>query len=215
MMENKACQIVQDLLPLYLDGVCSPASAALVEEHLAACEACRKLREEMEKQAPLPETTWEGADLFRSLRRRILGGFSALAVMIGCFCLNVGGAWEGGTAGWGHFAVTLAYLLFWGMFTVQSRRYQTLARISFWVSLLTFLSAAAGLWWRLTDTGGFVAGILGAAAAVPFYGLRRVMDWTALYAAAAVLGLLWLGYTVRQLRVLKRGAEAEKEDFRK
>lgn len=206
-MKHNTCEIVADLLPLYLDGVCSPSSAALVEEHLAACENCRALREEMAQKEPLPEGSFQGADLFRSLRRRIFAVFAALAVMVGCFCLNTGGAWEGGPAGAGHFAVTVVYLLFWGFFTAQARRYRSLTTIAFWVSLVTFVSAAAGLWWRLTDTGGFVAPLLAAVSAVPFYGLRWAMDWTAVYAVAAALSLGWLLYTARQRKKLRAQPE--------
>ncbi len=206
-MEKRECEIVGDLLPLYLDGVCSPASAALVEAHLAACEDCRALRGAMERQAPVPEARWEGGDLFRTLRRRVFALFAALAVMVGCFCLNTGGAWEGGPAGAGHFAVTLVYLLFWGLFTVQARRYRALTAAAFWVSLVTFVSAAAGLWWRLTESGGFLAPLLAAPAAVPFYGLRWAMDWTAVYAGAAALSLGWLGYAARQRKKLRAQPE--------
>lgn len=35
------CDIIRDLLPLYTDGVCSAASASLVDCHIAECESCR------------------------------------------------------------------------------------------------------------------------------------------------------------------------------
>lgn len=35
------CPVILDLLPIYVDGELSVASAELVEEHLACCEACR------------------------------------------------------------------------------------------------------------------------------------------------------------------------------
>lgn len=35
------CELVQDLLPLYHDGVCSEVSKKNVEEHLGSCEKCR------------------------------------------------------------------------------------------------------------------------------------------------------------------------------
>ena len=38
-----SCDVVQDLLPLYLDEVCSGASGKLVREHLAECEKCREM----------------------------------------------------------------------------------------------------------------------------------------------------------------------------
>lgn len=41
------CNVIRDLLPLYLDEVCSADSGKLVEEHLEHCEACRRELEEM------------------------------------------------------------------------------------------------------------------------------------------------------------------------
>jgi len=37
------CELILDLLPLYEEGLCSPASAAAVSEHLHECEKCRRL----------------------------------------------------------------------------------------------------------------------------------------------------------------------------
>ena len=37
------CDIVQDLLPLYYDHACSPASCELVRQHLADCADCEKI----------------------------------------------------------------------------------------------------------------------------------------------------------------------------
>lgn len=34
------CQVIEDLLPLYIDGVCSEESRMLVEEHLRECSLC-------------------------------------------------------------------------------------------------------------------------------------------------------------------------------
>ena len=39
------CGIIQDLLALYHDGVCSPESRAAVEEHLQSCPECRAVLE--------------------------------------------------------------------------------------------------------------------------------------------------------------------------
>lgn len=44
---NKQCEIIQDLLPLYMDKACSGSSAQMVEEHLSGCEECTKLLESM------------------------------------------------------------------------------------------------------------------------------------------------------------------------
>ncbi len=34
------CKVIEDLLPLYIDEVCSDESKRLVEEHLEECDAC-------------------------------------------------------------------------------------------------------------------------------------------------------------------------------
>jgi len=44
---NKQCEIVQDLLPLYVDGACSESSAAMVKEHLESCPECKALYEKL------------------------------------------------------------------------------------------------------------------------------------------------------------------------
>ena len=43
------CEVIRDLLPLYAEHMASPASTALVEEHLQECEACRAELEQMEQ----------------------------------------------------------------------------------------------------------------------------------------------------------------------
>lgn len=52
-MMKTECGIIQDLLPLYEDGVCSPESRAAVEEHLRECDTCREVHQRM--TAALPE----------------------------------------------------------------------------------------------------------------------------------------------------------------
>lgn len=52
-------EIVQDLLALYHDGVCSEKSRAAVEAHLKDCGDCRAALAEMD--APLPETARKAA----------------------------------------------------------------------------------------------------------------------------------------------------------
>ncbi len=38
----KTCEIVRDLLPLYIDDACSASSSELVREHLLDCEDCQR-----------------------------------------------------------------------------------------------------------------------------------------------------------------------------
>lgn len=45
---NKNCEIVQDLLPLYCDGVCSEASTEMVKNHLLECKDCQQMLESLQ-----------------------------------------------------------------------------------------------------------------------------------------------------------------------
>ena len=37
------CDVIQDLMPSYIDGILSEDSRALVEEHMGTCQECRKI----------------------------------------------------------------------------------------------------------------------------------------------------------------------------
>ena len=47
------CDVIRDLLPLYAEKLASPASSALVEQHLAECPACRAQLKKKEKPVPV------------------------------------------------------------------------------------------------------------------------------------------------------------------
>lgn len=53
-MNKINCNVIGDLLPLYVDGAVSEDTKKLVEEHLAECADCKKAAEDMEKELVLP-----------------------------------------------------------------------------------------------------------------------------------------------------------------
>ena len=46
-VDNMDCNVIKDLLPLYVDECCSEESTKLVAEHLENCESCRKFYNQM------------------------------------------------------------------------------------------------------------------------------------------------------------------------
>ena len=44
---NKECEIVRDLLPLYIDDACSVSSAEMIEAHLPECDECGHIYKSM------------------------------------------------------------------------------------------------------------------------------------------------------------------------
>lgn len=70
------CKIIEDLLPLYLDNVCSDQTKMMVEEHLKECEYCRRLIDNTQTvQMPHIEPEKPAADIavkkgFKKIRVR-------------------------------------------------------------------------------------------------------------------------------------------------
>ncbi len=65
------CEIVQDLLPLYIDNTCTEDSRAYVEEHLASCESCRAMYEAMNKSVQIITTRQNAKKSYASFQKRI------------------------------------------------------------------------------------------------------------------------------------------------
>lgn len=75
---NISCNVIEDLLPLYHDGVCSEDSRKLVEEHLKTCKKCGNMKEELDSE---PEEN--GVDdkkaiqgIRKSIRKRTVRGIA-------------------------------------------------------------------------------------------------------------------------------------------
>ena len=49
---NTKCEVIRDLLPLYVDGVASEESCALIEEHLKDCADCREYLKLLQEDLP-------------------------------------------------------------------------------------------------------------------------------------------------------------------
>ena len=95
------CDVIRDLLPLYAEKLASPASSALVEQHLSECPACRAELEQMEKPVPVqpePQPDAPLKNIRSSLNRRrlrtMLCSFAA-ALALAAVC---GFGWYGYTA---------------------------------------------------------------------------------------------------------------------
>ena len=180
-MKKIECYIVQDLLPLYIDHACSKQTTEDIEGHLQSCESCKKLYEEMSSDicSALQTPEFDSRKIFRHAKKSVLAIILALAAVISCFVINAGGAWMGGRADISNLIVTILYVIFWSVFSIISRKYEPLIKISLVVSAASFISSTAGLIAGGFGIGGFItAGIIGLFSAIPFYGLRFFMGWT-------------------------------------
>lgn len=85
MKDNLQCNIARDLLPLYFDGMCSDETRKQLEEHMEHCEECRKLKQNLEADQPLPESgrEWDKSILpLKKIRRKIRRKNRLIAVCV-------------------------------------------------------------------------------------------------------------------------------------
>lgn len=98
-MKQISCNVIKDILPLYLDDVVSQDTREMVEEHLESCDACRKEACVLKSSIALPadrSTKLLDARILKNLKKRlfkrkavtaILSAAAAAAVIFGVYCI--------------------------------------------------------------------------------------------------------------------------------
>ena len=67
------CDVIQDLMPSYVDGILSEDSRALVEEHMGTCQECRKMLEIMkEEQGKEQNQMRSSAATLKKIRKKLI-----------------------------------------------------------------------------------------------------------------------------------------------
>ena len=73
-MKKNNCNIIRDILPLYLDDVVSDETKQMVEEHLQSCASCRAEASSMKKDVILPASKAQRlaeAKVLKGIRNKI------------------------------------------------------------------------------------------------------------------------------------------------
>ena len=81
------CEVIRDLLPLYAEHIASPASTALVEEHLESCDACREELRQMQMPVPVqpepqPDAPLKG--IRKTLQKKSIRTVAAAVLAVLC-----------------------------------------------------------------------------------------------------------------------------------
>ena len=63
-----SCNVIEDLLPLYHDNVCSNDSRLLVAEHLKECENCRSLLSKIDDNMKVTDTCIDDSKPLKAIR---------------------------------------------------------------------------------------------------------------------------------------------------
>lgn len=90
-MEKITCDVIQDILPLYCDGVCSEDSRELVERHLESCAECSKLLGKMKQECAFSdekEQVQEAIvkDMAAAWKKSIRKSFCYGVLIVLCIC---------------------------------------------------------------------------------------------------------------------------------
>ena len=93
MKNDLTCEVVQDLLPSYADGLTSAVTNTAIESHIKTCDSCRQIRDDMLAPEPaLPETDADAStiDFLKKNRRKNRNRILAAVVAA---CLLISGIW--------------------------------------------------------------------------------------------------------------------------
>ncbi len=99
------CEIIRDLLPLYIDGLTSKESNQEIEKHLKNCEECKKYYQEMtgdiDNFSVITNEEIEDVNLIKKIKKK--NRKKALGIFVGAFVLSgvlmgVGFHWTHGVA---------------------------------------------------------------------------------------------------------------------
>lgn len=69
-MTKIPCEVIQDLLPLYIDGLTSETTDKVIAEHLEECEACRNLYRQMKEPEKPAVPAQPEIDYLKTIRKR-------------------------------------------------------------------------------------------------------------------------------------------------
>lgn len=94
-MKTIKCEVVKDLLPLYVDNVLSKESRELVEEHFAICAECKDYYEKLKDvgDEPINKATDDGKKVIQNIRRSIsrkrVGAICLTAILVAAIAVGL------------------------------------------------------------------------------------------------------------------------------
>ena len=150
----KNCEIIQDLLPLYIDDVASKESRSMIEEHIKSCSDCRNMLSKMQSDGEEIKFKTETAEIgvLKMIKKKIMkthvivGIVSALLVIAAVISLatHAAGAKAIGFDFWIMGAIIAGLLFinaFFGMYNLKvTQRIKQLSGLQY--AILLFLNVS-------------------------------------------------------------------------
>ncbi|WP_294787707.1 zf-HC2 domain-containing protein [uncultured Eubacterium sp.] len=95
-MNKMSCNVIQDLMPLYIENMCSAESRELVEAHIAECEKCRQLFSDytddtIVKEVRQPEKEEQAfQQILHKVENKIMKRVTVIATAVISFIIAIG-----------------------------------------------------------------------------------------------------------------------------
>ncbi len=93
-MNKSNCEIIRDILPLYVDSACSAESRGFIEDHIKECEECKKLLKLMQEEEYIPKTESvsedKGVEILKKVNKKIVRKQITIAAIT---AIIFGGIW--------------------------------------------------------------------------------------------------------------------------
>lgn len=87
-LNERNCNIIKDLLPSYLENICTSDTRNAVNKHLSKCDACRKLVVMMRETEFISERTeFAEIDYMKKLKKNFIKKGSYISIILGVFIL--------------------------------------------------------------------------------------------------------------------------------
>lgn len=167
---NKECEIVRDILPLYVDDVCSASSREIIDEHLKTCPDCAAYLEDIRASEAESELRSEKSMVIQNQARRFkrrsaaTGSVISALFMIPILICLIANLTSGRTLDWFYIVVA-------AMLVVAS------------VTVVPVMVPDSKLFWTLCAFCGSLVILLAVCA------LYTRGDWFFVAASASIFGL--------------------------
>lgn len=202
-MSKLECDVIRDLLPSYVDGICSEASKRHIEEHIAECKECERLMRQLRDTEivtdKLEQREFDG--LKKAKRQISQQGISGTLLAVALILSAIAGWWLIGHGGWLRSVVTYYFVLLGCCilctiyFTSVRKPMTSMGRIDWSMAIISILTTTYLTWLVFCSLSEFEAGRFpfGELIAAGQYGMfvRVQLNAVAILQMALYVLLLW------------------------
>lgn len=93
MTMDVTCNVIEDLLPLYADGICSEDTKTIIEHHTAVCPECREKLSAMTAKLEKKEKKGKAENPFKKVKNHYLRLVAVTLLVCAIVIVPAGGVW--------------------------------------------------------------------------------------------------------------------------